>query len=112
SDQIAEARALLDFLASASSDSEPYGQLLRRAVERLSRSPDSYLFHEHLEPTNSPLYFHQFAERAERAGLQFLAEADVTDMLSSVFPPAIAATVERISPDLLHLEQYMDFVRN
>ena len=33
-------------------------------------------------------------------------------MLTSHFPAPVAETLERISPDLLHLEQYMDFVRN
>ena len=33
-------------------------------------------------------------------------------MLTSLFPAPIAETLERISPDILHLEQYMDFVRN
>ena len=111
-DQIEQARALLKFLASASHGSGSYGELLNREVERLNRSADSYLFHEHLEQTNTPLYFHQFIERAERAGLLYLSEAAVADMLTSLLPPDVAETLERISPDLLHLEQYMDFVRN
>jgi methyltransferase-like protein/SAM-dependent methyltransferase len=111
-ERIEQARALLDFLASAVEPAEPYGQLLRREIERLSRTTDSYLYHEHLEPTNTPSYFHQFIERAERVGLQFLSEADVSDMLSSAFPAPVAETLERISQDILHLEQYMDFVRN
>jgi methyltransferase-like protein len=45
-------------------------------------------------------------------GLQFLSEADVSDMMSSAFPAPVAETLERISQDILHLEQYMDFVRN
>jgi methyltransferase-like protein len=81
-------------------------------AERISRSPDSYVFHEHLERTNLPLYFHQFIERAEGAGLQYLSEAVLSEMLTSLFPAPVAKTLERISPDLLHLEQYMDFVRN
>jgi methyltransferase-like protein/SAM-dependent methyltransferase len=111
-EQIDQARALLAFLASVAPESGPYGQLLNREIERLSQAPDSYLYHEHLEQTNAPMYFHQFVERAEQAGLQYLSEADVSDMLSSVFPSPIAETLERISPDILHLEQYMDFVRN
>ena len=111
-EQIEQARALLAFLASASQGSGPYGELLTREVDRLGRAEDSYLFHEHLEQTNTPLYFHQFVERAERAGLQYLSEASVSDMLTSRFPESVAATLERISPDILHLEQYMDFVRN
>src|SRR5262249_12287881 len=110
--QIEQARALLDFLKSAVDPSGPYGQTLGQEVERLQQNPDSYLYHEHLERTNAPLYFHQFIERAERAGLQYLSEADVSDMLTALMPSMTASTLERISPDILHLEQYMDFVRN
>ena len=112
-EQIEQARALLTFLASASDEAGPYGQLLNREIERLSQASDSYLYHEHLEQTNAPLYFHQFIERAERAGLQYLSEADVGDMFTtSLFATPIVETLDRISPDLLHIEQYMDFVRN
>ena len=111
-EQVDQARALLTFLASASSDMGPYNQLLTDEAERLGRSPDSYLFHEHLERTNLPIYFHEFIERAEGVGLQYLSEAVVSEMLTSHFPASVAATLERISPDLLHLEQYIDFVRN
>jgi methyltransferase-like protein/2-polyprenyl-3-methyl-5-hydroxy-6-metoxy-1,4-benzoquinol methylase len=111
-EQIEQARALLTFLVSASEGSGPYGELLTWEVERLSCTSDSYLFHEHLEQTNTPIYFHQFIERAERAGLTYLSEASISDMLSSQFQQPIAETLERISPDILHLEQYMDFVRN
>jgi methyltransferase-like protein len=33
-------------------------------------------------------------------------------MLAGRFPAGVAETLERISPDIVHLEQYMDFVRN
>jgi methyltransferase-like protein/SAM-dependent methyltransferase len=111
-EEIEQARALLDFLASAAAGSGPYGELLTREVERLKQASDSYLYHEHLESTNAPMYFHQFMERAEAAGLQYLSEASVTEMLTSHFPAEVAETLERISPDILHVEQYMDFVRN
>jgi methyltransferase-like protein len=112
SQQVEQARAILTFLASASSGTGPYHEFLNGELERLGRSPDSYVFHEHLERTNLPLYFHEFVERAERAGLLYLSEAVVSEMLTSHFAPDVATTLERISPDLLHLEQYMDFVRN
>jgi methyltransferase-like protein/ubiquinone/menaquinone biosynthesis C-methylase UbiE len=111
-EQVEQARALLTFLYSVSDTSSAYGQLLTREVEQLSKASDSYIFHEHLEQTNQPFYFHDFADRAERAGLQYLSEAVIGEMLTSHFPAEIAETLERISPDILHLEQYMDFVRN
>ncbi len=111
-EQIDQARALLAFLASSSEGSGPYGELLAVEIERLKRATDSYLFHEHLEQTNTPIYFFEFIERAERAGLMFLSEASISNMLSSHFQRPVAETLERISPDILQLEQYMDFVRN
>jgi methyltransferase-like protein/cyclopropane fatty-acyl-phospholipid synthase-like methyltransferase len=111
-EQIEQARALLDFLVSAADHSGAYGQLLNQEVERLNKASDSYLYHEHLEQTNAPIYFHQFIERAEDAGLQYLSEADASDMLAARLPKPVAETLEQISPDILHLEQYMDFVRN
>jgi methyltransferase-like protein/2-polyprenyl-3-methyl-5-hydroxy-6-metoxy-1,4-benzoquinol methylase len=111
-EQIAQARALLTFLASASQSTGVYGQLLAAEAERANRADDSYVFHEHLERTNLPLYFHQFIDRAAHAGLQYLAESIVAEMLTTQLPAPVAGTLERISPDLLHLEQYLDFVRN
>jgi methyltransferase-like protein len=111
-EQIAQARALLTFLGSAAQGTGLYGQLLAAEAERAGRATDSYLFHEHLERTNLPIYFHDFIERAGRAGLQYLAESIVGEMLTARLPRPVAETLERISPDLLHLEQYMDFVRN
>jgi 2-polyprenyl-3-methyl-5-hydroxy-6-metoxy-1,4-benzoquinol methylase len=112
-ERIEQARAMLDFLAGAvPQEGNAYGQVLARELELLARCSDSYLYHEHLEPTNAPLYFHQFAERAAGHGLQYLAEADFAAMLTGRFPPEVAATLEGISADIVHLEQYMDFVRN
>jgi methyltransferase-like protein/SAM-dependent methyltransferase len=112
-ERIEQARAMLDFLAGAvPQEGNAYGQVLARELDLLARCSDSYLYHEHLEPTNAPLYFHQFAERAAAHGLQYLAEADFAAMLTARFPPEVAATLEGISADIVHLEQYMDFVRN
>jgi SAM-dependent methyltransferase len=112
-ERIEQARAMLDFLTGAvPQEGNAYGQVLAREVDLLARCSDSYLYHEHLEPTNAPLYFHQFAERAATHGLQYLAEADFAAMLTGRFPPEVAATLEGISADIIHLEQYMDFVRN
>jgi SAM-dependent methyltransferase len=112
-ERIEQARALLGFLAGAvPQEGNAYGQVLAREVDLLGQCSDSYLYHEHLEPTNAPLYFHQFIDRAAGHGLQYLAEAELGAMLTGRFPPEVAATLEAISSDIVHLEQYMDFVRN
>jgi Predicted methyltransferase regulatory domain/PKMT, C-terminal winged helix domain len=78
----------------------------------LTQTPDTYVLHEHLEEFNEPLYFHQFAERAAAKGLQYLGEARVGTMMAQQFGEDAERTLRRISPDLLHMEQYMDFLRN
>jgi methyltransferase-like protein/ubiquinone/menaquinone biosynthesis C-methylase UbiE len=108
-----QARALLDFLAQAvPGDQSAYSLLLRGELEFVRGKTDSYLFHEFLEEVNAPLYFYQFAERAAAHGLQYLGEAQLCAMVVSNFAPEVGNTLRLLSPDLIHLEQYMDFVRN
>jgi methyltransferase-like protein/SAM-dependent methyltransferase len=111
--RISQARALLAFLAKAGAQREMgYSLLLRQEMALLLRVPDSYLLHEHLEEFNEPLYFHQFAQRCAAKGLQYLAEAQLSTMMPGRFGDDIDQTLRKISSDLLHLEQYMDFLSN
>ncbi|HUG70582.1 MAG TPA: methyltransferase regulatory domain-containing protein [Pirellulaceae bacterium] len=138
--QTQEARALLDFLAAAvAKENNPYGLLLNHELEVLRTKADHYLFHEHLEEHNEPLYFHQFMERAAAKQLQYLGEAEYSMMAASNFPPEVERMVRRLASssngdlsqapisnkprvseersrnedvDIIQLEQYMDFVRN
>jgi methyltransferase-like protein/SAM-dependent methyltransferase len=109
--KIDQARCLLDFLNKSSSPrSEAYRRLLADEAEILNHHSDSYLFHEHLEENNEPLYFHQFIDRAATAGLQYLGEADFNSMIAENFAPETAAILQ--NAPLLRQEQYMDFLRN
>jgi methyltransferase-like protein/SAM-dependent methyltransferase len=110
--QIDQARSLLNFLATSVSVDTPYGVMLRRELDGLQRQPDSYLFHEHLEEVNSPLYFFQIAQEIEKHGLQYLGEADFSTMLAGNFQPKVAEVLQRVASDIIHMEQYMDFLRN
>lgn len=111
--RIEQSRALLEFLTAATAEQTgAYARLLRDEIEILRRHEDAYLFHEHLEDANEPLYFHEFADRAEAAGLRFLSEAQFSEMVPENFSPEIQETLRRVSTDLLSMEQYLDFVRN
>ncbi len=108
-----QARALLDFLAqTVPTENNAYGIMLKNELDLLRMQKDYYLLHDYLEEANSPVYFHQFIESANRHGLQYLAEADFSTMLTSNFPREVAETLKRISNDIVKTEQYMDFVRN
>jgi methyltransferase-like protein/SAM-dependent methyltransferase len=111
--RVQQAAALLDFLASSVAAKDgPYGQFLKQELDLLRRLSGSYLFHEHLEENNEPLYFHRFVERAAAHGLRYLGEADVPSMAAFRFPEEVRATLRRISSDQIQAEQYLDFLRN
>lgn len=109
--QIKQARALIDFLEQSVSLDKPVSSLLKDEIKVIRESKDWYLFHEHMEEFNSPLYFYQFVERAEKHGMQYLGEAEFATMMTSGFPQEVADTLNRISRDIIRVEQYMDFIR-
>jgi methyltransferase-like protein len=110
--RIRAARGLLAFLVKAAPADSGYGAMVRQELAILLATPDTYLLHEHLEEFNEPLYFHQFVGRAGAKGLQYLGEAQITAMVAGKFGPEAEEILRKISPDLLHMEQYMDFLRN
>lgn len=111
--RIQQARNLLDFMArSVSQENSPFSLLLKSEVEAIRQSRDAYLFHEHLEECNEPVYFYQFAERASAHGLRFLGEVELAAMVPGNNPPEVESVLRMLAPDLLHMEQYMDFLRN
>src|SRR5262245_7368480 len=108
-----QARALLDFLAgSVKQDGGAYATLLKSELETLRRQPDSYLFHEHLEEVNDPLFFYQFVARLRAHRLQYLGEARVASMALFGFQADVAKTLRMLATDQVQAEQYMDFLRN
>jgi SAM-dependent methyltransferase len=111
--RVKQARNLLDFLVkSVARENSPYSLLLKSELELIRNKADSYLYHEHLEDCNEPVYFYQFAERAEAKGLRYLGDVDLRVMTPGNFPREVESVLQMLSPDLLHLEQYMDFLRN
>ncbi|MBA4188358.1 MAG: hypothetical protein C0467_10175 [Planctomycetaceae bacterium] len=111
--KVEQARALLDFLAQTTkNDTGPYGTLLRQELESLRHQSDNYLYHEHLEEVNDPLYFHQFVDMATRHNLRYLGEARLATMVTTNFSPDVRKAISAVATDQVQMEQYLDFVRN
>ncbi|MFT5527332.1 MAG: methyltransferase-like protein/cyclopropane fatty-acyl-phospholipid synthase-like methyltransferase [Pirellulaceae bacterium] len=111
--KIQQARALLQFLTeSVDSQDSAYGRMLKSELDLLSKQSDNYLYHEHLETFNDPVYFHQFMDRASKFDLQYCADASLASMWLGNLPNSVAETLERVAPTLIQREQYVDFVRN
>jgi methyltransferase-like protein/2-polyprenyl-3-methyl-5-hydroxy-6-metoxy-1,4-benzoquinol methylase len=111
--RIEQARALIDWLSTTvAAEGTAYGALLRSEMEQMRHWHDTYFRHDSLGEINEPVYFHEFMERVEPYGLQYLAEAELPSMLANNYPEPVRETLERLGRDIIELEQYMDFVRN
>jgi len=111
--KVQQAHALINFLAtSVPTENSPYGMLLKNELAQMQRWPDYYFYHDSLEKTNEPVYFHQFIEAAMQEGMQYLGEADLASMVVQNFPQPIKETLQKIAPNIVAMEQYMDFLRN
>jgi SAM-dependent methyltransferase len=113
--KIAQSRAVLDFVArgvAKKDPDDPYGRVLAQEVEIVRGASDSYLFHEHLEQENHPVYFHELVGRAAQAGLQFLCESSQRDLTRFLYAGRRTPPLARGEEEFLRLEQYADFFAN
>ncbi len=108
----AAAREFLAFIAQAGpSEKDGSPSALAREAERLSKRPDSSLFHDDLAQEFHLCYFRDFCARADEHGLQYLAEAEFFEMQDHDLSPATRERLAAFAPDLVAREQYLDFVR-
>jgi methyltransferase-like protein/cyclopropane fatty-acyl-phospholipid synthase-like methyltransferase len=111
--RVGQARGLLNFLVrSVQNEKSAYSLLLKHELETLQKHSDSYLFHEHLEENNDPIYFFEFNERLHAHKLRYLGEADFRVMVHSTLPPDVREVLNQVAPNLIQMEQYLDFLRN
>ena len=110
--KVQQARSVLSFMAEAAGKcNSALSAGLAFESKSLEKDPDYYLFHEHLEDVNSPLYFHEFVGRAQVEGLQYLGESWSHTRLDEL-PADVLETLQSISTDLIDLEQFVDFLGN
>jgi len=108
--KISQARSILAFMAKAAAGLDgAMPAVLASEAQSLPEAPDYYLYHEHLEESNQPLYFHEFVERARQSKLQYLGEAWHHTQFDSL-DGEVRDTLEAISSDLVEMEQFADFL--
>ncbi len=111
--KVKQARALLAFLVeSTEGQSTPYSQFLKSELEMLAKHSDAYLFHDHLEENNNPMFFYKFMEMVQSKGLQFVSESSLASMITSNLPAKAAEALTKLTNDLHQRSQYTDFVTN
>ncbi len=87
-----------------------YYRYLKNELPEFLELPESYLFHEFLEDNNSPIYFHQFMEKATQHNLVYAGDADVRFMFREFQTPEMLEMFGNL--DTISKEQYVDFLEN
>ena len=108
----AAVRGRLNEFATLVRSEGAYPQLLKQEADAIQNQADHYLYHEHLEEVNDPVYFHDFIELAKIRGLKYLGEARVGTMVTGNFGAEVEQTLRVLASDQIQAEQYMDFLRN
>ena len=117
------AKVARDFIAFLAASFAPeaglFGEFVRQyAGSFLGRegAPEPHvlasLTHDELAEINEPVYFHEFAAKAEAAGLQYLAEVDLRGSTPIGLRPETVEALGSFPRDLIETEQYLDFIRN
>jgi methyltransferase-like protein/trans-aconitate methyltransferase len=111
SERVERSKALVGLLADALDPTEYYAPFIIPELERIRRLGASNLVHDDLGETNAHFYFHEFIAHAARHGLQFLAEADFTDMAGHSMKAEAVKALQELTDDPILAEQYADFIK-
>lgn len=87
----------------------PFLQSLRQTLQK----QDCYVGHDHLEPVNTPVYFHQCIDHMTEHGFAYLCDCDLNLSFPDVYDEALRTKLQELAPhDPLAREQYIDFMLN
>lgn len=110
-ESVAAAKDLAGLIASVPPANDLVQFLLQSESRRVMEMVPGHLFHDDLAEWSSAFYLMQFAGAAGEHGLQFLAEADFTEMQDRHLPPEAQEKLRALAPDRVLREQYLDFLR-
>ena len=87
----------------------PFLQSLRQTLQK----QDCYVGHDHLEPVNTPVYFHQCMDHMAEHGFTYLCDCDLNLSFPDVYDKTLRTKLQELAPhDPLAREQYIDFMLN
>ncbi len=112
-EKVEQAIALLHFLGSnTNKEADPFQTFIKDTLGELKRAEPYYIFHEYLEPNNTPFFFHEFLALLAPYNLDYLGDANFPLMSLADFPETTRQLMSELSDDRPKTEQYIDFLRN
>lgn len=107
----AAARELLQQVCAIAAGDESYRTLLQSEHERVGQQKDGFLLHDDLAAINHPVSIADFLAHAAEHGLQYLADAEYSDMADRCIDARVGETLHRLGgDDPIRREQYLDFI--
>ena len=86
---------------------------LLQSLRQTLQKQDCYVGHDHLEPVNTPVYFHQCMDHMAEHGFTYLCDCDLNLSFPDVYDETLRAKLQDLAPhDPLAREQYIDFILN
>ena len=110
--RVERARELYDLLAPwASERPDAYGQVLEHELGRLRRLNDAALLHDDLGAVHRPVWLRDFVSHAREHGLQYLCEAELSELEADRHPEGVDDVLDRVAGgDRVEWEQHADFL--
>lgn len=111
--RIAQARAVVKFVADGQVAPGAFGEVLREELRRSTYVEDeALLFHDDLADVSDAFWFHEFIDHAAAHGLRFLSEADYHTSDVQHLPAEARETLRAMrQSDVVQFEQYLDFLK-
>ena len=84
-----------------------------QSLHQTLQKQDCYVGHDHLEPVNTPVYFHQCMDHMAEHGFTYLCDCDLNLSFPDVYDETLRTKLQDLAPhDPLAREQYIDFMLN
>jgi methyltransferase-like protein/SAM-dependent methyltransferase len=101
----------LNFLVAASPTDSLYQTMIKTELSQFAERTAENIFHDDFASLNQPFYFHEFVEKLNVNGLQFLSEVDSFWMEAGQISPEILEKLDELGDDIVRREQYIDFIK-
>lgn len=112
SDRVNAGREFLDGILNATDARSPWKSLFHDELKLTFHRDENVVYHDDLAECFVPLSFGDFADRAGRFGLQFLSEANISELDEpDLGAEALAALKQLAKKDEIAYQQYLDFAR-
>ena len=111
-DRVQQARHVVQCVLQAAEPESAWKSVLEKEFQKNFNRDDNFVYHDDLAECFSPLSLSEFVQGAADAGLQYLSEAELSDLSApQLSAEADAALASLADGDAMAYRQYLDFAQ-